>query len=368
MAEYTDTRAEELIINRLPFKTFKELDEQGELSETQLYFVEDVDLGDKVKVDGVTITKDVDEYISTVGIIEKKTNQDPYFVWVGSKEEYIKGIEEGSIPNNYICFVTDDVSGASSATFRDWREEVVYITGNGTHTTPTEPEQPTPDDPSIPESNYKEDTTVILPEENTPSYIINNTLDEQDKQYIHTNALGTGIYYVFATNIVGERGTAMFKTDKPSVGTVAYYFYGTTIRTLGNVTNVDGDAITVYITDTVDNLNSISRFYHTNSELTVSHYMGSYKVVGPFNITRMYYDYPFHTEFACLGSSPSIGSSVYSFSAPPAGSGVIISGDKSVITNIYSDGSFELNSSYGVRVGTTTEHLRHSIYKCDELH
>lgn len=72
-------------------------------------------IGDKViastsaKTDNVTIVQDENNVISTVGIATKANTV--MYHWEGTLAEWEAGREDGSIPDEWYCFITDDIAG-----------------------------------------------------------------------------------------------------------------------------------------------------------------------------------------------------------------------------------------------------------------
>ena len=60
-----------------------------------------------IRVDGTTIVKDpVNETMTAIGV--KTQSDDIMYDWIGTLEEWEAGREAGTIPDEWICWITDD--------------------------------------------------------------------------------------------------------------------------------------------------------------------------------------------------------------------------------------------------------------------
>ena len=62
------------------------------------------------KIDNITITQNALEEIQALGVMNRKNNT-PKYDWVGTLAEYEQAVQEGQIPENYVCYITDDTGG-----------------------------------------------------------------------------------------------------------------------------------------------------------------------------------------------------------------------------------------------------------------
>ena len=90
-------------------------------------------IGDKViastsaKTDNVTIVQDENNVISTVGIATKADTV--MYHWEGTLAEWEAGREDGSIPDEWYCFITDDVTSGGGSGVSD--PDLSYISQKG---------------------------------------------------------------------------------------------------------------------------------------------------------------------------------------------------------------------------------------------
>ena len=86
-------------------------------------------------VDNITIIKDADEVITTIGV---KTKTDTVmYDWIGTKAQWQAGRQAGTIPDSWICWITDDeeeptgianlAQVASSGSYNDLVNKPAYI-------------------------------------------------------------------------------------------------------------------------------------------------------------------------------------------------------------------------------------------------
>ena len=66
-----------------------------------------ISISQEIRVDGITIVKDpVDETLTAIGV---KTKSDfIMYDWIGVKDDWEAGREAGTIPDDWICWITDD--------------------------------------------------------------------------------------------------------------------------------------------------------------------------------------------------------------------------------------------------------------------
>ena len=93
-------------------------------------------ISQEIRVDGVTITKDpVDQTLTTIGV---KTKSDfIMYDWIGTKTEWEEGREAETIPDDWICWITDDeeepagianlAQVASSGDYNDLKNKPTFV-------------------------------------------------------------------------------------------------------------------------------------------------------------------------------------------------------------------------------------------------
>lgn len=101
-----DTDLSDLIINKLTQAQFQALVNAGTVSETELYMLTDADVD--VTVDNNSITKNSQNQIQTVGVINQNNTTVANKNWVGTRAEYEALVADEEIDNNTIYTITDD--------------------------------------------------------------------------------------------------------------------------------------------------------------------------------------------------------------------------------------------------------------------
>lgn len=101
-----DTDLSDLIINKLTQAQFQALVNAGTVSETELYMITDADVD--VTVDDNSITKNSQNQIQTVGVINQNNTTVANKNWVGTRAEYDALVADEDIDDNTIYTITDD--------------------------------------------------------------------------------------------------------------------------------------------------------------------------------------------------------------------------------------------------------------------
>ena len=101
-----DTDLSDLIINKLTQAQFQALVNAGTVSETELYMITDADVD--VTVDDNSITKNSQNQIQTVGVINQNNTTIANKNWVGTRAEYDALVADEDIDDNTIYTITDD--------------------------------------------------------------------------------------------------------------------------------------------------------------------------------------------------------------------------------------------------------------------
>ena len=69
-----------------------------------------------VKIDNETIARNENGELQSVGTIDQNTGS-AIFDWIGTEEEWNEGRKNGTIPDDWICYITDDIAGDSGETY-----------------------------------------------------------------------------------------------------------------------------------------------------------------------------------------------------------------------------------------------------------
>lgn len=91
----------------------------------------DITIASAPDTDGTTINTNADDELQAIGVIEKNTGTVKYD-WVGTLAQWTAGRTAGTIPDTWICYITDDETTSVSV---DWSSLVnvpTYITALGT--------------------------------------------------------------------------------------------------------------------------------------------------------------------------------------------------------------------------------------------
>lgn len=99
-----------------------------------------VTLGNSVSVDNTTLKFNENNILQVEGTLDQNSKSVKYD-WIGTKEQWETGRQDSSIPDSYICYITDEEATLDFATRVATQEEALAGTDNTSVMTPLRVQQ-----------------------------------------------------------------------------------------------------------------------------------------------------------------------------------------------------------------------------------